>query len=699
MKLFENNSWYLEKCLSRFFVAPDLFRGRISLFTFFFSLVFLSACTDYVSQIDDRYGEWETSDDVLSSSSTKGRESSSASVAKSSSSVKTTSSSSAPKSSSSSVKVVDPADVVVGSMTDSRDGQKYKTVKIGEQIWMAQNLNYETVNSFCYKDNTSYCAKYGRLYIWAAAMDSVGTWSTNGKGCGYGSTCSPTYPVRGVCPEGWHLPTQTEWRTLFTAVGGQTTAGSKLMSTSGWYNNGNGTDAFLFSALPAGYRFSNGGYNYEGYYAYFWSSTESDGYDAYFMGLYFGNDDASLSDLDEDYYGFSVRCLQDDVSEQTAKSSSSAKKVSSSSVTKSSNSVKTTSSSSAPKTSKVVGTCAPDNDAVNVGDKVSWKFTKDDNVSSTDLLSAAFQWTFEGGTPGNVTAKGANGVSQQVTYASSGEYRASLVLSIASDSYLVTCSPVLVAELTAKSSSSVKASSSSVAKSSSSVKAASSSSVPKSSSSSVEVVDPADVVVGSMTDSRDGRKYKTVKIGMQTWMAQNLNYETENSYCYHDTASYCDKYGRLYTWAAAMDSAGIWSSNGKGCGYGEICSSKNPVRGVCPEGWRLPAKSEWYELFETVGGDSTAGAMFKSSTGWQNNGNGLDAFEFAALPAGNRDYEGGYIIDGFYAYFWSSTQSISYDEEDSRRYAYCVGLFYHKDYADLYDVSKLNAFSVRCLKD
>ena len=99
------------------------------------------------------------------------------------------------------------------TLTDSRDGQTYKTVTIGTQTWMAENLNYETANSYCYKDSAKYCAKYGRLYTWAAAMDSAGAWSSNGKGCGDGTTCSPTYPLRGVCPSGWHLPTVDEFTT------------------------------------------------------------------------------------------------------------------------------------------------------------------------------------------------------------------------------------------------------------------------------------------------------------------------------------------------------------------------------------------------------------------------------------------------------------------------------------------------------
>ena len=209
----------------------------------------------------------------------------------------------------SSSKVTEPAEVTTGTMTDSRDGQTYKTVTIGTQTWMAQNLNYETANSYCYKDSASYCTKYGRLYTWAAAMDSVGTWSTNGKGCGYGTTCSPTYPVRGVCPEGWHLPTKAEFETLITAAGGQFTAGKVLRSTSGWRWN-NGSDDFAFSALPAGDRDSVGIYVGEGNGVDFWSSTEDDSFYAYYIYLYYMNDFANLYN-EYKYYGLSVRCLKD----------------------------------------------------------------------------------------------------------------------------------------------------------------------------------------------------------------------------------------------------------------------------------------------------------------------------------------------------------------------------------------------------
>ena len=193
---------------------------------------------------------------------------------------------------------------------DSRDGQTYRTVKIGDQVWMAENLNYAYTGvpfdcngytsdstSWCYDNDPANCETYGRLYTWAAAMDSVGEWSTNGKGCGYyGKECSPTYPVRGVCPRGWHLPSDDEWDALFTAVG-SSTAGSKLKSATGWSSSGNGTDTFGFSALPAGGRDDYGDYYDEGSYAYY-------------MNLNYGGGSAYLYYRDK-YDGFSVRCLKD----------------------------------------------------------------------------------------------------------------------------------------------------------------------------------------------------------------------------------------------------------------------------------------------------------------------------------------------------------------------------------------------------
>ena len=209
------------------------------------------------------------------------------------------------------------------TLTDLRDGQTYKTVTIGAQTWMAQNLNYAYIGvpykyfgftsdsiSWCYDNAPANCTKYGRLYTWAAAMDSVGTWSTNGKSCGYRKACWPTYPVRGICPEGWHLPDSTEWNTLVTAVADSSTAGEMLKSSNGWNNSGNGTDAYFFSALPAGICFPGGGFDEEGDAALFWSSAVFDRDNAYVIGMSCDYDFARLLNHNKDL-GFSVRCVKD----------------------------------------------------------------------------------------------------------------------------------------------------------------------------------------------------------------------------------------------------------------------------------------------------------------------------------------------------------------------------------------------------
>ena len=264
-----------------------------------------------------------SSETSVSSNSTK----SNSSVVPSSSSVASSSS----VQSSSSIVVAMPCktdeedNCEYGILKDSRDGQEYKTVKIGDQVWMAQNLNYAYTDvpfdnrgytsdstSWCLDNDPANCAKYGRFYTWTAAMDSVGEWSTNGKGCGYGKTCSvasagSTTLVRGICPEGWHLPREAECKVLFTAtVEGSSMAG--LKSATGWSSSGNGTDTFGFSALPAGWSY-HGGYSREGDNAYFWSSTEYKSNNAYGMGLsydiYYVNVELSKD------YGFSVRCVKD----------------------------------------------------------------------------------------------------------------------------------------------------------------------------------------------------------------------------------------------------------------------------------------------------------------------------------------------------------------------------------------------------
>jgi uncharacterized protein (TIGR02145 family) len=167
---------------------------------------------------------------------------------------------------------------------DLRDSKKYKIVKIGEQVWMAENLNYNASGSECYGNETSNCDKYGRLYNWETAMKA--------------------------CPKGWHLPSDAEWDILIVSVGGRETAGKFLKATNGWYENGNGTDKFSFSALPGGFGSSGGGFFNVGYLGDWWSATENNSRYANIMGMSYNYEGVGYYNYDKDFL-LSVRCLQD----------------------------------------------------------------------------------------------------------------------------------------------------------------------------------------------------------------------------------------------------------------------------------------------------------------------------------------------------------------------------------------------------
>ena len=168
--------------------------------------------------------------------------------------------------------------------TDTRDGKKYKTVKIGSQTWMAENLNYAANGSKCYDNNSGNCAKYGHLYDWNTA--------------------------RSACPSGWHLPSYDEWDMLSNAVGGEKIAGKKLKAKSGWKDNGNGTDDYGFSALPGGDGDSDGSFSRVGYYGCWWSASKGHSDRASRLNMNWSGDHAYwLNSLKSDL--FSVRCVQD----------------------------------------------------------------------------------------------------------------------------------------------------------------------------------------------------------------------------------------------------------------------------------------------------------------------------------------------------------------------------------------------------
>ena len=191
-----------------------------------------------------------------------------------------------------------------GTVKDNA-GKMYKTITIGNQTWMAENLNFDyKVNRATYGTYTNtWCDTCGRYYTWAAAMDSAGVYSDNSKGCGDGKTCTVKTPARGICPEGWHIPTSAEWNTLYSAIDSFPYA-MRAKGDDSWYD----TDAYGFSALPAGYYY-NDSFSNRGSYAYFWSATEIYSNGAYFF--YLDASDVYLNHGSYKNYGYSVRCVKD----------------------------------------------------------------------------------------------------------------------------------------------------------------------------------------------------------------------------------------------------------------------------------------------------------------------------------------------------------------------------------------------------
>jgi uncharacterized protein (TIGR02145 family) len=458
--------------------------------------------------------------------------------------------------------------VSYGEFKDSRDNQTYRTVTIGPQTWMAENLNVGSmvlgsvdqsdavvIEKYCYDDDAAACATDGGLYQWAEAMDLA-------------STCNSTSCIaqissghhQGLCPTGWHIPKPAEWDVLATYLGGADAAGKtmKLNNTgyTDWdasmYNNGNSSG---FSALPAGGRVD--GFDSRGLGVGFWEASEYVASSASYRVLYYGRADFYAANNDK-AYGLSVRCLRDDISLPTSSSS-----------------------------------------AVVV--------------------------------PSSSSAVASGGNTQTCTYSSTNNTLA--------------CTE---------------------------------------------------------------QTYQTVTIGTQTWMAENLNVgamvlgtastadQSNNAviekYCYDDNAANCTTDGGLYQWAEAM--ALPSTCNSTSCAA-QISSGHH--QGICPTGWHMPKAAEWDALATYLGGASVAGAKMKlnntSYTSWNastyNNGNSSG---FSALPAGARDYSGGFRSRGSYVLFWEASESEASGADD--RY-----LDYRSAVSFALSSDKSDGFSVRCLRD
>lgn len=215
-----------------------------------------------------------------------------------------------------------------GKLVDERDGQIYRTVKIGKQIWMAENLNYaDSINypsmlgrNWCKDDDPSNCETYGRFYSWSASIDSI-YWNKQGYECGFYDyynkydessfieNCSLPPKIQGICPDGWRLTTKEDWNDLYTLIGENV----KALQAKGFEKWSSATDKYGFSILPTGlhlesyFAFSN-----DSPYAFFWTSTDHGKNGAEYCIVENTWIATSSKESLDKVNGLSVRCVKDE---------------------------------------------------------------------------------------------------------------------------------------------------------------------------------------------------------------------------------------------------------------------------------------------------------------------------------------------------------------------------------------------------
>jgi len=478
---------------------------------------------------------------------------------------------------------------------DSRDGQVYKWVKIGSQTWMAENLNYKVEGSKCYDNENKRCRRYGMLYNWETAT--------------------------GACPDDWHLPSDEEWQELIDFVGGNDIAGKKLMAKDGWGGN-NAEDYYGFSALPGGFGYASSSYVFFlqlGKYGNWWSATEYSGFSAFERNMFYNEDKMVRKDSDKNYLQ-SVRCVKNDSSYNSL-------------FTRNLNSDSGTFTDArdgqAYKWVEIGSQTWMAEDLNYNGKLYDWVTAR--NICPEDWhLPSNEEWTIlidevGGKAIAGVKLKSTEGWRQYPVHKGTDNYNFSALPRSGggSDSYWWSAT-----EEKDYYGYYDKAYYKSMHYNSSSVTDFYDS---KSSLNAVRCVKgSSNNFGGSFTDSRDGQTYKYVKIGSQTWMAENLNYDIESSACYDNKLENCKKYGKLYNWETALN--------------------------VCPENWHLPSHEEWANLTISLGGFAIAGAKLKAKNGWNNNGNGTDDYEFSALPGGHGNSGGNFLNAGEYGDWWSASE-------------------------------------------
>lgn len=507
--------------------------------------------------------------------------------------------------------VSEPIEVLDSSaketIVDARDNQVYEVVQIGTQKWLARNLNYNDGKGKCPSEKNSLCEKYGRLYNASSIIKAHKNDKASGDQEIYDS-------LRALCPEGWHVPFKSEWKVLKDYVASHSKkgeVGKNLKSTDGWF----GADSMVVDSKDS---------------IHFAVASGNDPYG--FNALPAGICRGSVCNVHDNAYFWGIA---DTVRESFA-------------------------------TMLVGYVLSFENDDFVVDGNIN--YLNNPRVSVRCIEGDRREAYFDSTSLRNskeILEDDASSSSEEVEPSEGSEKSTDGDEESSKDS-------------TVKSSSSVMASSDSVAKSSSSIAASSASVVVKGKYDcsvyncvTTEYLNQTMLAAGEygeLLDTRDDQVYRTIEIGTQTWMAQNLNYSTIDSKCYDGSAANCKKYGRLYL--------------------------QSEAKSVCPTGWHLPSEKEWNVLndyVDGINGTDAVGTSLKALGVWDDISSvskGTDLVGFSGLPSvyfGSVSACGGVKTHGLY---WTA------DVNEYRCLLSDNDILY--DYTDSYAATY--GMSVRCLK-
>ncbi|MBR5984635.1 MAG: carboxypeptidase-like regulatory domain-containing protein, partial [Bacteroidales bacterium] len=624
-----------------------------------------------------------------------------------------------------------------GTFIDDRDGRTYNYVVIGDQTWMAENLKYsynmtvategETseTDPYIYYPNgdSNNVDTYGYLYNWSAAMNGESSSNNNPSG------------VQGICPNGWHLPSEIEWNQLADELGGTANAGAMLAGNYELWMGGDGTNSQYFgtsgfNALPAG-MFTTSFENFR-LGAWFWTATENNSTSSKYLYTYGASTELYKAGSSKSQ-AYSIRCVKND--ETVA--------VNPSGPTGTINNhgyVDLGLPSGTMWATTNVGGSNPEDygnyfawGETEPKETYNWETYRYCNGSENSLTKYCYDASYgDGGVTDTLTILEA---SDDAATANWGEgWRMPTQFEIGElvdycDTAMITYNGVTGMLFTSRSNgnsiflplagdrydgSLLNTGSNGDYWSSSLL----TSNLPSSahylylnsddygvatytrwrglSVRAVYTAPPS--AYSTLTDDRDGLTYTAITIGDQTWMAENLRYGYnltvvtggENSqtdpYIYYPNgdSNNVDTYGYLYNWPAAMN--------------GETSSDANPsgVQGICPSGWHLPSDAEWTQLSDYLGTEDVGSKLSGNAELWVNdalvNSPHFGETGFNILPGGG--HFGYYDYFGVNAYFWTATETV-----DNSSLVYRRNINGTETGIYSYNCNKSDAFNIRCVKN